>query len=84
VSRLHQVVEVRGTGRARVTDLDGDPHEVSLLAYDGPDLAEGDWVVVHTGFVLSRADEDDAVAALAEWRGAGAAAPVALSEEEGP
>jgi hydrogenase assembly chaperone HypC/HupF len=37
---------------------------VSLLAMSAP-LCPGDWVVVHSGFVLERLAEDEAHAALA-------------------
>lgn len=45
---------------ARVT-RDGKSVQVSLLAAD-PLLQVGDWVLVHSGFVLQRLTEDDVLA----------------------
>jgi hydrogenase expression/formation protein HypC len=42
---------------------------VSLLAADGS-VAPGDWVLVHSGFVLRRLTDDD-IHGLAELSGAG-------------
>lgn len=67
MSRLHLVGAEPAGGRVGVQDLDGAPHTVSLLAYDGPPLHAGDWVVAHSGFALSLADADDVAAARAEW-----------------
>lgn len=67
MSRLHLVGAEPADGRVTVQDLDGASHTVSLLAYDGPPLHAGDWVVAHSGFALSRADAEDVAAARAEW-----------------
>ncbi|HZU79510.1 MAG TPA: hypothetical protein VE991_06305 [Acidimicrobiales bacterium] len=67
MSRLHEVVDVAGD-RVTVTDLTGHAHTVSLLAYEGPAPAPGDWLVVHSGFALAPADGCDVAAALAELR----------------
>jgi hydrogenase maturation factor len=68
MSRFHRVVGIPADDRVVAVDLDGGRHDVSLLAYEGPMLEGGDWVVVHSGFALFRADPDDAEAALAQWQ----------------
>lgn len=70
MSRLHQVVDVSAGERITVHDLDGASHTVSLLAYDGPPVQAGDWVVAHSGFALGPAEADDVAAARAEWTAA--------------
>ena len=47
-----------------VVSHDGLSHSVSLMAMTEP-VSPGDWVVVHSGFALSRLDRDEALAALA-------------------
>lgn len=66
-SRLHEVVRTTDGGSVVVRDLMGFEHTVSLLAFDGDEPAGGDWLVVHSGFALSRAEPDQVAAALADW-----------------
>jgi hydrogenase maturation factor len=68
VSRLHRVVAFLDDMRLTVCDLDQREQAVSLLAYEGPRPEVGDWVVVHSGFALSRAEAEEAEAALSELR----------------
>ena len=70
MSRLHRVVS-EGEGEVDVEDLDGSVHRVSLLALDGPPPAVGDWLVVHSGYAIDRADATEAETVLAEARRAG-------------
>ena len=67
MSRLHQVVELVAGGRLSARDLDGAVHDLAMLAYDGPALRAGDWVVAHSGFVLGPATDEDVEVAVAEW-----------------
>lgn len=67
MSRLHRVVDVGPEGRVRAVDLDGNAHVLMTLAFDGPTIECGDWVVAHSGFALSPAEPDDVDAAVAEW-----------------
>ena len=68
LSRLHQVRSVCGPGKVLVEDMDGRRHEVSLLALEPPDPepGPGDWLVVHSGYAIDRADAREAETALAE------------------
>lgn len=66
LSRLHQVRSVCGPGKVMVEDMDGRRHEVSLLALEPPDPEPGDWLVVHSGYAIDRADPQEAETALAE------------------
>jgi hydrogenase maturation factor len=40
----------------------------SLLAYDGVELSAGDWVSVHSGYVIDRVDATDAARVVEEIR----------------
>ncbi len=60
VSRLHKVVDVVDDRVVNVADVEGAVHRASLLAFDGPPLAPGQWVVVHSGYVLERVDDAEA------------------------
>ncbi len=68
LSRLHQVRSVCDQGRVLVEDMDGRRLEVSLLALDPPDPepVAGDWLVVHSGYAIDRADATEAETVLAE------------------
>jgi hydrogenase expression/formation protein HypC len=68
VSRLHRVVEVVDVGAVDVEDIQGDRHRASLLAFDGPPPAPGQWVVVHSGYVLERVDDAEAEGIALELR----------------
>ena len=68
MSRLYQVVRTdHDTGSELIVrDLDGRESKMSLLAYEGPSLESGDWLVAQSGFALAPADPEDAATALAE------------------
>jgi hydrogenase maturation factor len=56
MSRLYEVVRLEGTHSVHVQDLAGAVSRASLLALDGVALAPGDWVVVHSGYVIELVD----------------------------
>lgn len=56
MSRLHRVVREVSADAVDVEDLYGTVRRVSLLAFDGSALNAGDWIVVHSGYALSRVD----------------------------
>ena len=58
LGELGQVQEVRGDGVAEVRVGDR-VRTVSLLTLDDP-VAPGDWVLIHSGFALSRLTADEA------------------------
>ena len=60
-------------GETATVDLDGVQAPISLAFLDG--VAEGDYVVVHVGYALSRIDPDIAAEQLAAMKGDGAAQP---------
>jgi hydrogenase maturation factor len=39
-----------------------------LLAYDGVELCAGDWVIVHSGYVIDRVDAAEAARVVEEIR----------------
>jgi hydrogenase maturation factor len=43
-----------------VEDIDAARSRASLLAYDGPELTAGEWVSVHSGYVLAHVDGEEA------------------------
>jgi hydrogenase expression/formation protein HypC len=63
-----RVVALNPDGTATVT-LGGVKKAISVELLDR--VAEGDYVVVHTGFAISRLDPVDAENTLAIWRGEG-------------
>ncbi|MFO0737247.1 MAG: HypC/HybG/HupF family hydrogenase formation chaperone [Labilithrix sp.] len=60
-----KVIQVHDDGTATVS-LGGLRQGVSLALVDG--VVEGDYVIVHTGFALSRLDTDEAERTLALLR----------------
>ena len=66
VSRLHRVIASAGPGAVSVQDMNGSVHRVSLLALEGAAPLAGDWLVVHSGFAVDRADPDEAEAVARE------------------
>ena len=68
MSRLHRVLGAPVDGAVDVADIDGARHRVSLLALDGPQPRPGDWLVVHSGYAIDRADRAEAEAVAAEIR----------------
>ena len=69
LSRLQRVLSVPSPGRAEVEDMTGHLHVVSLLALDGPTPRPGDWVIVHSGYAIGRADADEAEQVRSELSG---------------
>ncbi len=70
-----QIVEVVDeANRLAKVDVAGVQRNVNIgLLDDGPDpLQEGDWVLIHVGFALSKVDEEEAVATLKMLEGMGA------------
>lgn len=68
-SRLHKVLSADGPDAATVEDLDGSTHRISLLALDPPrEVRPGEWLVVHSGYAIARAEPAEAEAAAALWR----------------
>jgi hydrogenase maturation factor len=63
VSRLHRVLAPPESGSVLVEDMDGGSHLVSLLAFDGSPPRTGDWLVVHSGYALTREEPEEARAA---------------------
>ena len=57
-----RVVELTGNEHA-IVDLGGVRKEISLALVD--EIVEGDYVIVHVGYALSRLDPDEAAATLA-------------------
>ncbi len=66
MSVLHQVVGASRPDTVETEDLDGGRHTVSLLALGGPEPARGEWLVVHSGYAVDRAEAADAGSARAE------------------
>jgi hydrogenase maturation factor len=70
VSRLYKVVRNERTWFVEVESVDGVRSRASLLALDGPIPGPGDWVVVHSGYVLERVDAEEAASIADEIRSA--------------
>jgi hydrogenase expression/formation protein HypC len=68
VSCLALVLENDGAKGVVVEHVNGLVTKASLLALDGAPPAPGDWVVVHSGYVIDRLDAADAERAVAEIR----------------
>ncbi len=69
-----QVVElVDEVNRLAKVDVAGVVRNVNvgLLDRDGDGVVEGDWVLIHVGFALSKVDEDEARATLRLLQGMG-------------
>lgn len=66
--KIVEVRDERGTRMATV-DFDGIRKDI-CLAYL-PDLAVGDYVIVHVGFAIARVDEASALETLALFRDLG-------------
>jgi hydrogenase expression/formation protein HypC len=59
-----KVVEIRDDGPLRMGKVDfGGVRKEACLAYL-PDIALGDYVIVHVGFAISKLDEDEALKTL--------------------
>ena len=68
VSCLGRVIENDGPKSVLIENIDGLVTRASLLALDGPIPEVDAWVVVHSGYVIDRVDDDDARFAVAEIR----------------
>jgi hydrogenase expression/formation protein HypC len=59
-----KVVEIRDDGPLRMALVDfGGVRKEACLAYE-PEVALGDYVIVHVGFAISRLDEEEALRTL--------------------
>jgi hydrogenase expression/formation protein HypC len=74
-----RVVELREGGSVLLgtVDFDGTRREVCFASV--PDVAVGEYVIVHVGFALARVDQDQARETLAMFRDMGL-----LDDELGP
>lgn len=70
VSRLYKVVRNERTWFVEVESVEGVRSRASLLTLEGPAPGPGDWVVVHSGFVLDRVDAVEAASIAEEIRAA--------------
>jgi hydrogenase maturation factor len=68
VSRFCEVLRRDGPAWVEVEDVDRVTSRVSLLAYDGVELCAGDWVSVHSGYVINRVDAVEASGVVEEIR----------------
>jgi hydrogenase maturation factor len=68
VSRFYKVLRHDGPNWVVVEDLERAVSRASLIAYDGDDLAEGNWVSVHSGYVIDRVDGFAAASVVEEIR----------------
>lgn len=68
VSRLQRVLGSSGPGWIDTEDAEGRSQRVSLLALDGVPPGPGEWVVVHSGYAIDRADAEDAAAVASDLR----------------
>ena len=68
VSCLGNVLESDGPKRVLVEHVNGLITRASLLAFDGPSPEPGDWVVVHSGYVIDRLEAADALRSVKEIR----------------
>lgn len=68
VSRLYKVVRNERRWFVEVQDVDGVRSRASLLALEGAAPLPGDWVVVHSGYVLEVVDAVEAAAIAKEIR----------------
>jgi hydrogenase expression/formation protein HypC len=69
-----QIVEVVDeVNRLAKVDVAGVQRNVNIGLLEGADaVSQGDWVLIHVGFALSKVDEDEAVATLKMLEGMGA------------
>ena len=68
MSRFYEVLRRDGPDWVDVEDVDRVNSRASLLAYDGVDLCAGDWVSVHSGYVIDRVDAIEAARVVEEIR----------------
>jgi len=53
---------------------------IGLLDVDGTSVGEGDWVLIHVGFAISKVDEAEAAATLSMLRAMGSDFEAELAE----
>ncbi len=70
---LYQVVALGESNDVQVESVEGARTRASLLAFQGVALVPGDWVCVHSGYVIDRLDAEEASATVEEIRCAKAA-----------
>ena len=65
-----RVLEVDAELHEAIVDVDGSARRVSLAlsVLEGVDVGAGDWVLVHTGFVMGVIDEAEATELVALHR----------------
>ena len=68
MSRFYEVLRRDGPDWVDVEDVDRVNSRASLLAYDGVDLCAGDWVSVHSGYVIDRVNAIEAARVVEEIR----------------
>jgi hydrogenase maturation factor len=68
MSRFYEVLRRDGPAWVEVEDVDRVNSRASLLAYDGVELCAGDWVSVHSGYVIDRVDAIEAARVVKEIR----------------
>ena len=77
--RITEVVD--DANRLAVVDVVGVHRTVNVGLLD--DVQQGEWVLIHVGFALSRVDEDEARATLRLLQGMGAEYEQELAELKG-
>jgi hydrogenase expression/formation protein HypC len=77
--RVTEVVD--DANRLAVVDVVGVQRTVNVGLLD--DVQQGDWVLIHVGFALSKVDEDEAQATLRLLQGMGAEYEQELAELKG-
>lgn len=67
-SRYFWVIERLEGDAVLAEDADGCRRRLALVAYEGPPLRPGSWIVAHAGYALAPADDDEVETALDELR----------------
>lgn len=83
-SRFHRVIGQPDEANVVALDLDGVERRLSLLAYDGPPLSTGSWVVAHSGYALASADDEEVRLAFADLALAQASTQASSDDKEAP
>jgi hydrogenase expression/formation protein HypC len=68
-----EVVEMPAEGDLARVDVAGVRRLVNIGLLEGQPLRNGDWVLIHVGFALSKIDEEEARAAMDFLEGIGQA-----------
>jgi hydrogenase expression/formation protein HypC len=61
----HVVELLPGDDRLATVDVSGVHRVISTALFAEGEIGEGDWVLVHVGFAMSKIDEEEAAATLA-------------------